>query len=108
MEVLVHGEAAEFQLDEAADSASKANGNGDGFSYCYERGFRLVNPSAVSNFFTLDTNSNMLTLVSNSNDDIGQYTVEVEIYLKRNTSIKNVQTMTITVNPCRLEVLIAD
>ena len=68
----------------------------------------MVNPSAVSNFFTLDTNSNMLTLVSNSNDDIGQYTVEVEIYLKRNTSIKNVQTMTITVNPCRLEVLIAD
>ena len=50
----------------------------------------------------------MLTLVSNSNDDIGRYTVEVEIYLKRNTSIKNVQTMTITVNPCRLEVLIAD
>ena len=68
----------------------------------------MVNPSAVSNFLTLDTNSNILTLVSNSKDDIGQYTVEVEIYLKRNQSIKNVQTMTITVNPCRLEALLAD
>ena len=75
---------------------SRSQGNGDGYSYCGDRAFKLANPSSVQNFLNLDS-SNLLTLAPSSENDVATYQVEIMIYLVNNPATTKSKVFTVKV-----------
>ena len=90
-----------FQLEPVQDSESRTQGNGDGFSYCKERNYQIVNAAQYEPFLTLDE-TNQLVLDASQESEIGQYEVEIMIFFERDPLVNSVQTLMVTVNPCKV------
>lgn len=60
----------------------------------------------MSSFLTFDDEIELLTLKSTNDADIGQYEVQIMIFLENSpnasVTISKTQTMKVTVNPCQV------
>ena len=84
------------------DSISRKSGNLDGFSHCGQRAFRIIDDSLVKSFITLDSEAQTLSIVPTNLSEVGRWEIEIEVSLVRDPLIKEVTTVTITVNPCQV------
>ena len=70
-------------LEDVADIVSKTYGNQDGLTYCGPRIFELTTgpTSLYSSFLTLDQASNVLTVQTDDDNDIGVHHIDARVSL---------------------------
>lgn len=54
------------------DTVSRKNGNQDGVSYCGARKFRIIDPTQVQSFITLDQDLQTLSIKPTLDEEIGR------------------------------------
>ena len=69
-------------LLDVQDLVSKTYGNQDGLAYCGPRVFELTtDPTLYSNFLSLDQTTNVLTVQTNDDNDVGVHLIDVKVSL---------------------------
>ena len=83
------------------DLASRTYGNQDGLTYCGPRVFELTtDPTLYSSFLSFDPVSNILTVQTDDDNDIGTHLIDAKVYLENYPDIFATVQFTVEIIYC--------
>ena len=89
------------QVFPSKDSVSEKYGSRDGFAFCGPRRIKVVgDPSAYNSFLGFDGFTNIMTVLTNDPNDVGEHKLFMRVYLENYPDVKAATPFTVTIDHC--------